>query len=123
MSVAPSPERWAIDISLLLNAVLGNDRFPVDVALVAKEYSAQRYPDDPVSLVIGRSLPGFDGALYPAPAGKKKRSGDRPDQMVVPVEQLAPGQLIPLSCLLQQRGVVAAGRGTEVCTHGCTNPF
>jgi hypothetical protein len=47
------------------------DRFPVDVALVAQEYSAQRYPDDPVSLVIGRSLPGFDGALYRAPAGNK----------------------------------------------------
>jgi hypothetical protein len=71
MTGTPSPERWAIDISLVLNAVLGKDRFPVDVALVAKEYSAQRYPDDPVSLVVGRSLPGFDGALYRAPARKK----------------------------------------------------
>ena len=71
MTGASSPDRWAIDISLVLNAALGKDRFPVDVALVAKEYSAQRYPDDPVSLVIGRSLPGFDGALYRAPAGKK----------------------------------------------------
>jgi hypothetical protein len=71
MTDAPSPERWAIDISLVLNAVLGKDRFPVDVALVAREYSAQRYPDDPVSLVVGRSLPGFDGALYRAPVGKK----------------------------------------------------
>ena len=67
----PTPERWAIDISLVLNTVLGKDRFPVDVVLVAKEYSAQRYPDDPVSLVVGRSLPGFDGALYRAPVGKK----------------------------------------------------
>jgi hypothetical protein len=71
MTDAPSPERWAIDISLVLNAVLGKDRFPVDVPAVAKEYSAKRYPDDPVSLVVGRSLPGFDGALYRAPAGKK----------------------------------------------------
>jgi hypothetical protein len=71
MTSTPSPERWAIDISLLLNTVLGKDRFPVDVALVAKEYSAQRYPDDPVSLVIGRSLTDFDGALYRAPAGNK----------------------------------------------------
>ena len=71
MTGAPSPESWAIDISLVLNTVLGKDRFPVDVVLVAKEYSSQRYPDDPVSLVVGRSLPGFDGALYPAPAGKK----------------------------------------------------
>ncbi|MET4235188.1 hypothetical protein ABIA85_008496 [Bradyrhizobium sp. LA6.10] len=63
--------RWAIDISLVLNAVLGKDRFPVDVALVAREYSTQRYPDDSVSLVVGRSRPGFDGALYRAPAGKR----------------------------------------------------
>jgi hypothetical protein len=71
MTGAPSPERWAIDIGLVLNAVLGKDRFPVDVPRVAKEYSAQRYPDDPVSLVLGRSLPGLDGTLYRAPAGKK----------------------------------------------------
>jgi hypothetical protein len=71
MAGAPSPERWAIDISLVLNSVLGKDRFPVDVPVVAKEYSEQRYPDDPVSLVVGRALPGFDGALYRAPAGKK----------------------------------------------------
>jgi hypothetical protein len=71
MTGDPSPERWAIDIGLELNAVHGKDRFPVDVTLVAKEYSAQRYPDDPVSLVLGRSLPGIDGALCRAPAGKK----------------------------------------------------
>jgi hypothetical protein len=71
MTGAPLPERWAIDVGLVLNAVLGKDRFPVDVPLVAKEYSAQRYPDDPVSLVLGRSLPGIDGALCRAPAGKK----------------------------------------------------
>ena len=67
----PSPVRWAIDLSLLLNTVLGLDRFPVDVPLVAKEYSLQRYPEDPISVVIGDNLPGFDGALYRAPAGKK----------------------------------------------------
>ena len=66
-----SPDRSAIDISLLLNKVLGKDRFPVDGALVAKEYSAQRYPENCVSLVIGRPLPEFDGALYCAAAGKK----------------------------------------------------
>lgn len=71
MMASPSPVRWAIDLSVLLNTVLGTDRFPVDVPAVAKEYSAQRYPDDPISLVIGRDLPTFDGALYRAPAGKK----------------------------------------------------
>jgi hypothetical protein len=48
MTGAWGPERWAIDISLLLNAVFGTDHFPVNVPLVAKEYTAQKYPDDPV---------------------------------------------------------------------------
>ena len=71
MSRPFSPERWAIDISVLLNTVLGADRFPVDVPAVAKEFTAQRYPDDPITLVKGNSLPDFDGALYRAPIGKK----------------------------------------------------
>jgi hypothetical protein len=71
MTADPSPQRWAIDLSLLLNTVLGRDRFPVNVPELAQEYSAQRYPDDPVALVRGEVLPGFDGALYRAPAGKK----------------------------------------------------
>jgi hypothetical protein len=71
MSGTWGPERWAIDLSLMLNTVFGADRFPVDVPLLAKEYTAQKYPDDPVSLVIGRALPGFDGALFRAPTGKK----------------------------------------------------
>jgi hypothetical protein len=71
MTAAFSPVRWAIDLSLLLNTVLGADRFPVDVRELAREYSAKRYPDDPISLIRGEVLPGFDGALYRAPAGKK----------------------------------------------------
>ncbi len=71
MTKAPSPERWAIDISRVLNAVFGANRFPVDVPSVAREFSAQRYPDDPITLVKGDSLPDFDGALFRAPVGKK----------------------------------------------------
>jgi IrrE N-terminal-like domain len=71
MTAARSPQRWAIDLSLLLNTVLGKDRFPVNVPELAQEYSRQRYPDDPISLVRGEVLPGFDGALYRAPVGKK----------------------------------------------------
>jgi hypothetical protein len=67
----PSPERWAIDLSLLLNAVLGLDHFPIKVPALAKEFSAQKYPDDPITLVEGDSLKNFDGALYRAPAHKK----------------------------------------------------
>jgi hypothetical protein len=71
MTQPPTPARWAIDISLVLNAAFGADRFPVDVPMVAREFSRQRYPDDPISVVVGENLPGFDGALYRAPADKK----------------------------------------------------
>jgi hypothetical protein len=66
-----SAERWAIDLSLLLNAVLGPDRFPIKIPALAKEYSAQKYPNDPITLVQGDNLKSFDGALYRAPVPKK----------------------------------------------------
>lgn len=68
-----SPQRWANTLTQLLNSVHGGaaERFPVKVPDLAKEYSRQRFPDDPVSLVQGDSLPGLDGALYKAPLGKK----------------------------------------------------
>jgi len=66
-----SPERWAIDISLLLNAAFGPAHFPIKVPFLAKEYSAQKFADDPITLVSGDSLKNFDGALYRAPAHKK----------------------------------------------------
>lgn len=71
LTAEPSPTCWAIDLSLMLNAVLGPNRFPVDVPELAREYSAKRYPDDPISLIQGEVLPGFDGALLRAPSGKK----------------------------------------------------
>lgn len=73
MSEGWSPHRWANSITTMLNAVYGGtpDRFPVNVPQLAQEYSAQRYPHDPITLVKGASLPGFDGALYSAPSGKK----------------------------------------------------
>lgn len=68
-----SPHRAANDLTRLLNAVLGAGpgRFPVDIPTVAKDYSRHLFPDDPISLVKGADLPGFDGALYKAPPGKK----------------------------------------------------
>lgn len=71
MTKRVSPVRWAIDVSRVLNAALGVDRFPVDVSEVAREYSRHRFPEDPVTFVAGDSLPGFEGALFRAPAGKK----------------------------------------------------
>lgn len=72
MNAKPSANRWAADLNKLLDQVYadGNGRFPVNVASVAREISAQRYPNDPITMVQGVSLTGFDGALIKAPAGK-----------------------------------------------------
>ena len=70
MTVAFGPERWAIEITKVLNLVLGPEHFPIDVIRVAREYTAQRFPRDAITMAQGANLPGFDGALYPAPAGK-----------------------------------------------------
>jgi hypothetical protein len=66
-----SPKAWAIDITLVLNAVLGPDRFPISIGDVAMELSRHWFPDDPLTLVKGAPLPGFDGALMPAPSGPR----------------------------------------------------
>jgi hypothetical protein len=47
------------------------ERFPIDIPTVAREYTAQRFPDDPIISVQGDNLPGFDGALFRAPTGRK----------------------------------------------------
>ncbi len=70
MTEAVSPKRWAIDISQVLNKVIGPDHFPINVEQVAREYSRQRFPDDPITLVAGEVLPRFDGALVRSPSGK-----------------------------------------------------
>lgn len=66
-----TPERWAFEITHVLNAVFGADRFPIDIPMVAKEYTAQKFPEDPIISVAGGDLPNFDGALFRAPAGRK----------------------------------------------------
>ena len=68
---SPSPTRWAFDLTHVLNAAMGENRFPVRVKELALDYSRQRFPDDPVAVVRGDALPGFDGALFKAPAGRK----------------------------------------------------
>ena len=70
MTAAFGPERWAIEITKLLNLVLGPEHFPIDVVRLAREYTAQRFPGDAITMAEGANLPGFDGALYPAPPGK-----------------------------------------------------
>jgi hypothetical protein len=71
MTAPFTAERWASEITHLLNAVMGGERFPVDIPMIAKEYSATRWPDDPIISVKGDNLPKFDGALFKAPIGKK----------------------------------------------------
>ncbi len=72
MNTTPSANRWAADLTKLLDQVYadGVGRFPVDVQLTARDFSAQRFPSDAITLVKGASLGKFDGALYRAPAGK-----------------------------------------------------
>lgn len=70
MSAAFTPERWAFEITHVLNTVFGSDRFPVDIPAVAQEYTRQKYPGDAITRVVGADLPGFDGALFRAPEGK-----------------------------------------------------
>jgi IrrE N-terminal-like domain len=64
------PSRWAIEITKVLNQVFGPEHFPIDVIRIARDYTAQRFPGDAITMAEGASLPGFDGALYRAPAGK-----------------------------------------------------
>lgn len=66
-----SSARWAIDITRILNAIPDYDRFPVIVRDVATEISKIKFPDDPITLIKGKDLPGFEGAMKKAPTGKK----------------------------------------------------
>jgi len=63
MTATFTPERWAFDITKMLNLVLGPEHFPIDVVRLAREYTAQRFPGDPITLAEGANLSGFDGAL------------------------------------------------------------
>jgi hypothetical protein len=70
MTAAFGPTRWAIEITKVLNLVLGPEHFPIDVVRIARDYTAQRFPGDAITMAEGARLPGFDGALYRTPAGR-----------------------------------------------------
>ena len=63
------PHRTANELTTVLRAV-GVAAFPVDVQMIALEISRDKYPDDPIVGIKGDNLPGFEGALTPAPPGK-----------------------------------------------------
>jgi hypothetical protein len=71
MMAPVTPERWAFQLTHLLNNVLGADRYPLDIAMIACDYSSQRFPTDPILKVAGGDIPKFDGALYPS----RKKAG------------------------------------------------
>lgn len=64
------PQRAANEITVVLRTV-GAAEFPVDVRTVATEISKAKYPEAPIAVIKGDVLPGFEGALSRAPAGKK----------------------------------------------------
>ena len=63
MSEPKKPMAEANRISQLLNITMGEDRFPVNVEVVAKEISRQIYPEAPIDQIVGEALDGFDGML------------------------------------------------------------
>ncbi len=63
------PHRWANDLNAIMAAAFGENHFPVPLELVAKDYSRQRFPQDPIVDIKGGSLGKFEGALYPVDGG------------------------------------------------------
>lgn len=63
------PKRAANELIILLRAVFGDDRFPVDVEALAREVSHKN--EDPIDTIQGVRVPGFDGMLR----AKKRRPG------------------------------------------------
>jgi uncharacterized protein DUF955 len=63
------PERWAFQLTHLLNAANPPDRHRFDVGKLSKEVSQNFFPNDPITEVLCDDLDGFDGALVPAESG------------------------------------------------------
>jgi hypothetical protein len=57
------PNRWASDLTRVLDAIGGPARFPIDVRTLALDYSNQRYPTEAIKRVDGDNLDGCEGAL------------------------------------------------------------
>lgn len=66
-----TPQGWAIHLSQIVkifHEAHGLDRFPIDIANIAYEYTKNVYPDAPITAVDGRPLSkNFEGALIPKP--------------------------------------------------------
>ncbi|MBF0589170.1 MAG: ImmA/IrrE family metallo-endopeptidase [Magnetococcales bacterium] len=75
MTIKNTPERCASRINQVLALTMGEERFPLDVEEIAKWYSHETNPDDPINLIKGGEVDGFDGAIVPSPARKEKGWG------------------------------------------------
>ena len=62
-----SPEEWALFVNLVLDEAFGQERYPISVVEVARMFSANKYPNEPITIVEGGDLPGFQGALIRNP--------------------------------------------------------
>lgn len=73
MSLPTTPEGWAIHLTKLVKVVHeihGLDRFPINVAGIATDYSRQVYPGEPITMVKGLAMSKkFEGMLMPHPDG------------------------------------------------------
>ena len=71
MKLPSTPQAWAIHLSQLVKIfhdAHGLDPFPIKVEPLAREYSRQVFPNEPITLVDGLELSGgFDGMLMPNP--------------------------------------------------------
>jgi hypothetical protein len=63
-----SPKGWAVHLTKLLNLISNvhnSDRFPVDIASIAVEYSKHVYPADPIAVVDSKDFDRkFEGGLF-----------------------------------------------------------
>ena len=57
------PQWWANRGSVLLRQALGENRFPIDVEMLATDWSKHLAPDAPITKVAARRLESFEGAL------------------------------------------------------------
>jgi Zn-dependent peptidase ImmA (M78 family) len=83
MSQLASGKAWAIRLTQILNKVPGIERFPVDVKALAQDYSRQCF-SDPITMVKGERLDGFEGALYRSKGAKPMWSIVYNDSLSVP---------------------------------------
>ena len=75
MNLPKTPAGWAVRLSQIVKLFHehhGLDRFPIKVVDVAKEFSRNVFPGDPITLVEGRNFSkNFEGALMPRPGFKE----------------------------------------------------